>query len=400
MGTSGTEKDILIAFLITFCISIALTSIDSFFLRKRFFKTNIWVDMVFGFLSPVLPAIYHFRLSQMRFQLDRQKSKASKDALMKKIRSIEKLSDSVQPPKIIEVGFEATVQIFLLLGSITFYPYTFKASSGQTYSYFFGVAHLVLRGNLNLFFASLFIYFLGLCWFYVNRTNILRHGSLNMSRKLVLMARNVLFLLVRVFAITSAIFIPVLKRWDVFIKKEGIVASSDLGKWSFQLEFHNHFSKGLDGVTEEIRTNALSFGLFLLIHFALVCSFGIFRSAKFSKVSMKERMIYLISTFSLPLPFLIIGGVDKGEEKTELWFLVVLHSLENLLIVLASRIVYAQSSYPIGIVVFDCVLVLVNILAVLVSVFYVTKMELYAGLPQDLPSSLPSYGLEVSFEFE
>ena len=77
----------------------------------------------------------------------------------------------------------------------------------------------------------------------------------------------------------------------------------------------------------------------------------------------------------------------------------MLHSLENLLIVLVSRIVYAHSSYPIGIVVFDCLLVLVNILAVLVSVFYVKKMELFAGLPQDLPSSLSTFSMEVSFEF-
>jgi hypothetical protein len=34
-----------------------------------------------------------------------------------------------------------------------------------------------------------------------------------------------------------------------------------------------------------------------------------------------------------------------------------------------------------------------NLLGVLVSVLYVTKVELYAGLPQDL-SSLPSFGPE------
>ena len=36
-------------------------------------------------------------------------------------------------------------------------------------------------------------------------------------------------------------------------------------------------------------------------------------------------------------------------------------------------------------------------MAVLVSVLYVTKLELYAGLPQELPSSLLFYGVEVSF---
>ena len=142
----------------------------------------------------------------------------------------------------------------------------------------------------------------------------------------------------------------------------------------------------------------LFFCLFLFVHFTLVASYGIFCSAKFSKGSIKERAIYLISTFSLPLPFLTIKGVDRGEEKAELWFLVVLHSLENFLIVLASRVVYMQSNYPLGIIVFDCVLVLVNILAVLVSVFYVKKMELFAGLPQDLPSSLSTFRLEVSLK--
>ena len=148
-----------------------------------------------------------------------------------------------------------------------------------------------------------------------------------------------------------------------------------------------------------IRTNALLFGLFFIIHFIMVAIHGIFRSTKFSKSSIKEKAIYLLSTFSLPLPFLTIKGVDRGEEKAELWFLVVLHSLENFLIILASRLVYMQSNYPLGIIIFDCVLVLVNILAVLVSVFYVKKMELFAGLPQDLPSSPSTFSMEVSFEF-
>ena len=36
-------------------------------------------------------------------------------------------------------------------------------------------------------------------------------------------------------------------------------------------------------------------------------------------------------------------------------------------------------------------MVLLKILAILVSVLYVTKLELYAGLLRDLPSPLPSY---------
>ena len=114
---------------------------------------------------------------------------------------------------------------------------------------------------------------------------------------------------------------------------------------------------------------------------------------------MRERLTYLVSSFWLPLPFLTIKGVDRGEEKAELWFLLLLHSFENFLIVLASRSVYLQESYPLGIVVFDCSLVGLNLLGVLVSVFYVKKIELYAGLPTDLPSSLPTFGPEVRFKY-
>ena len=87
--------------------------------------------------------------------------------------------------------------------------------------------------------------------------------------------------------------------------------------------------------------------------------------------------------------------MDRSEEKTELCLILALHSAENFLIVLASRLVYLQESYPTRIVAFDCVLVILNILAVLLSVFYVSKMELFAGLPQN-PSSHPTFGPEVS----
>merc|ERR1712147_402056 len=114
----------------------------------------------------------------------------------------------------------------------------------------------VLKGNRELFVASIIVSLFCPCFFYVLRTNVLRHGSVNMSRKLVLIARNVLFLLVRVFAITSAIFIPVIKKWDVFIKNQGIDASTSLGDPSYRIEFLKFFSKSLESLTIEIRQNS------------------------------------------------------------------------------------------------------------------------------------------------
>ena len=67
---------------------------------------------------------------------------------MKKISWIENLFNSVQTTKEAEVSFEAIMQIFLLLSLACFNYYMSKAPSGQTYSYFFSVATLVLKGNL------------------------------------------------------------------------------------------------------------------------------------------------------------------------------------------------------------------------------------------------------------
>ena len=85
LSASGTEKDILTALLITFCVSLTLTSINSFSLRKKFFKTTFWLDLIFGVFSPILPAIYHFQLNKFCLRLDKEISKLSKDAFMKKI---------------------------------------------------------------------------------------------------------------------------------------------------------------------------------------------------------------------------------------------------------------------------------------------------------------------------
>merc|ERR1719367_714349 len=93
LAASGVEHDLLAALLITFCVSIILTSINSFFLRKRFFKTTFWLNFVFAFISPLLPAIYHIQLSQMRLELDRQKSKLSNDNFRRKSKNLETISN-------------------------------------------------------------------------------------------------------------------------------------------------------------------------------------------------------------------------------------------------------------------------------------------------------------------
>ena len=160
--------------------------------------------------------------------------------------------------------------------------------------------------------------------------------------------------------------------------------------------------------------------------------------------------MHLVSSFWLPLPFLTRREVDRDDQKAELWFLVVLHTLENFCMLLFSR--WAYSSYPLGqflvhilvafnifavffalincktlkvwgfllllmslvafdiypvfmilalvknfdatVFIIDLCLVIVNVFGILVLIVFQRKFALYAGLPQNFPG-LPSFGPEV-----
>ena len=86
LAASGTEHDLILALLIVFCVSIILTSINSFFLRKRFFKTNYLLDLVFGVFAPLLQALYHIQLSQMQLKLEKQKRALKDNCLQRQSR--------------------------------------------------------------------------------------------------------------------------------------------------------------------------------------------------------------------------------------------------------------------------------------------------------------------------
>merc|ERR1712012_151614 len=305
-------------------------------MRKRFFKTNHCLDLLFFLVSPLLPAVYH--ISQAKMELETKKSALTNSEYQQRKETEEKNFHSIQQSKLMEVSLEAVLQIVLLSGLASFYWFVYTGPSSQNYAYFWGIALLVLKGNMALFVVNLFLSFVGPCMFYVNYTNILLHGCLNLTRKAVLFTQNLLFLLVRVLIITSAIFIPVINQW--FAGNYGLDAASKLDWSSLDFEFQNYSSKGLDEVTDKVRSNALFFVAFLFIHLMLVASHDLLFSPKFGRSMMRERLMHLVSSFWLPMPFLTHREVDRDDHKAELWFLVALHSLENVCLLLVSRFAY------------------------------------------------------------
>ena len=82
----------------------------------------------------------------------------------------------------------------------------------------------------------------------------------------------------------------------------------------------------------------------------------------------------MVSSFWLPLPFLTIKGVDRGEEKAELMFGICLHTIENLLMLLVSRWVYI-GGYPLGLFFVQISLLILNIIALMVALVKKEKKQ-------------------------
>merc|ERR1719239_1946735 len=117
--------------------------------------------------------------------------------------------------------------------------------------------------------------------------------------------------------------------------------------------------------------NCKAFLFFFFLHLLVVATHAVLRSPKFVTSSMKERWLHLVSSFWLPLPFLTIRGVDRGEEKAELWFLVTLHSLENAFLSLISR--WAYGSYKLENFLIQLMMIAVAVLMSLLNIAGLSK---------------------------
>ena len=76
-------------------------------------------------------------------------------------------------------------------------------------------------------------------------------------RKIILLLRNMFLMLARLGAIVSAIFLPVIKEWEVFIGNKGVDAAEKLDDSDFSVEFNRHFGDGLQAVSDDVKRNSL-----------------------------------------------------------------------------------------------------------------------------------------------
>ena len=198
--------------------------------------------------------------------------------------------------------------------------------------------------------------------------------SLNMSRKLVLVVRNLLLLVVRVGAITSALVIPVIRDSDFAAEHVTEDMTKLLNMLRINKDFTDNFPPALASLSRDIGSNAKSLLLLLLLHLMVVARFS-----KIPRNRTKECLLHLLLSIWLPLPYLTMRGVDRGEEVTEEIFLTILHAVENMLLLAVSRAFYLLS-YPTAILTADLILLLCQVLGSLLSLLYHTKVELYSSI--------------------
>ena len=136
---------------------------------------------------------------------------------------------------------------------------------------------------------------------------------------------------------------------------------------------------GGQAVSDDVGRNSLCFLGFILLHMLVVAIHGVVCSPKFGTSTMRERLRHLVSSFWLPLPFLTIRGVDRGEEKAELCFLIVFHAIENILLLLVSK--WANHpGYPLELLLIQISLLIINVVALILSIVKNKKLFFFLAL--------------------
>lgn len=395
---SDAEKDLLNALLISLIFTVLATSTFCFVKRRLFFpKGHIGHDLLLISCFPLLPLIFHFKLISLKNHLDSIKKDISSSRFLTEKKRLDQLYSVIFQARVIEVTLETVVQIVVIISLASFFFFSHLAPSGQRYSYFFGVAKIVIPGKKLFFTFSLLISIFSVSMFLVNYMNHLKHMSLNMTRKLVLLLGNMLLLVARVGAITSSLVITVLINSDFYADDLSADASRRLDLFQWELEFQYNFCKGLGVVSQQVGTNAKVLLGLLCLHLLLVALHAVLWSPKFPHSSMIERPLHLLSSLWLPLPYLTLRGEDRGEEMPQLWFLITLHFLENLSMILASRVYYLHEGYPTAILSIDFAFIFCNLLGFFVMCIYYNYIALYSNIKsKPPPSNLPSYRPEVS----
>merc|ERR1719334_2627093 len=108
----------------------------------------------------------------------------------------------------------------------------------------------------------------------------------------------------------------------------------------------------------------------------------------FSTSSLQDKLLHCVSCTWCSLPFRDLHGIHHGEDTRQEWFLLILHSVENMSLVTVFVLYYCPVTvYTKAFLYFILPCIISTLLSFLLHLLYIKKVKLFAGLP-DIPTVL------------
>ena len=410
---SYTEYACLHAAIFSIALSNITVSLYCFANRETFAKKpsdpvrRAFYDCGLFILSPFLPICFQMRILGLRQQASDLKEQFQRHEsvgnFFVKQASIEKelqpLSMVFSNARLLENILEDVSQLVILCCLVAFYDFSYITPYGKRFTYFYATARSLLtaenKDKAIFFFGSMFLSLVGPCFCYLNRINIGKRHSLSFASKVSVFLFFFCMLLARVVTFVSTIVLPVLLGADLLQPVTTTDFSNQLISAQERFIFENNFSEHL--TTTSVHVAFLTLGLcgLILIHLSVVYLFAYCNLKSFRQSPLSARLIHCLANIWLVFPFtdpdanLVCD--DYAQENT----LLTLHFVENLLVIVASRLgfFYLQDTvWPWRLHLYcDLPILLSMLLALSFHRLYHSKLKLFASVPDTcLPASVIS----------
>ena len=209
------------------------------------------------------------------------------------------------------------------------------------------------------------------------------HHSLNTSRRLVLLCYFLFCLLPRLMASVTVLNLPILIQTEFMQITPPIGPDFSNDPARYRHVFVRLFPAYLADLSHQCVPTALTLIIGLFVHYVIIFVHATFTVVEFSLSPLEDRLFHCLSCTWAPLPFRTLRGIDHGKEIRQDWFLLTLHSIENLCLVIGSVLMYVSAPVlPRAFLYFILPCIIFTLLSFLFKLLYEYKIRLFSGLPK------------------
>ena len=230
-----------------------------------------------------------------------------KESVSNEIDKLERMKSNV---KLIEITHESIPQMVCLLSLVSFYWFSYH-STGVKYPYFFGIAQILLKDNVNnniLFIAGFIISFTSSAWVFVKHTHLTKHRSLDFKRKFILFLHYFFSLFARIGSIACSLNLPVIMNSDYMQTFQSFFDFNELNSiilrnTRFETIFLRYFGaywsdyigRHFTDISEQILINMIVICVILLIYVIGFILYAEYNVTMFRESSVIYKVFIVIS---------------------------------------------------------------------------------------------------------